>query len=255
MEETAGFIYILTNPSFPEYVKIGYADDVEKRLNQLNRSECIPFAFRVYATYEVESRLSDKKIHEIIDKLNPNLRAIDNFAGKQRVREFYAMTKEDAYELLKNIAEINGRLKKLKLIKANEQEQTDEEIAERIEGESEARRGNQPISLEEYLLNKKPTLVKLFKDLLDRINKDCPETELHILPQYIGFKKGKYYYAEIKIQKENIRVLTLIPEKQYAIGESVPGHFLWTLKYRMYITNNKNFEDLVSIIKESYDKR
>ena len=28
-----GVIYILTNPSFPEYVKIGYADDIESRLN------------------------------------------------------------------------------------------------------------------------------------------------------------------------------------------------------------------------------
>ena len=50
-----GVIYILTNPSFPEYVKIGYADDVNQRLAQLNRSECIPFAFRIYATYEVKS--------------------------------------------------------------------------------------------------------------------------------------------------------------------------------------------------------
>lgn len=43
--ENSGVIYILTNPSFPEYVKIGYADDIKKRLKQLNRSECIPFAF------------------------------------------------------------------------------------------------------------------------------------------------------------------------------------------------------------------
>lgn len=27
-----GVIYILTNPSFPQYVKIGYADNVESRL-------------------------------------------------------------------------------------------------------------------------------------------------------------------------------------------------------------------------------
>ena len=47
----AGVIYILTNPSFPDYVKIGYATNIENRLKQLNRSECIPFAFRVYATY------------------------------------------------------------------------------------------------------------------------------------------------------------------------------------------------------------
>ena len=38
MSEQQGVIYILTNPSFPDYVKIGYADDIEKRLQQLNRS-------------------------------------------------------------------------------------------------------------------------------------------------------------------------------------------------------------------------
>ena len=44
MDDTKGVIYILTNPSFPDYVKIGYAADVQKRLVGLNRSECIPFA-------------------------------------------------------------------------------------------------------------------------------------------------------------------------------------------------------------------
>ena len=83
-----GVIYILKNPSFPDYIKIGYADNIENRLQQLNNSECTPFAFRVYATYEVDSRLSDLKIHAIIDKLNPNLRSIDNYNGKKRVREF-----------------------------------------------------------------------------------------------------------------------------------------------------------------------
>ena len=86
MDNSKGVIYILTNPSFPDYVKIGYADDIEKRLKQLNRSECVPFAFRVYATYEVNSRLSDLKIHSIIDKLNPDLRSIDEFNGQKRVR-------------------------------------------------------------------------------------------------------------------------------------------------------------------------
>ena len=46
MENKKGVIYILTNPSFPDYVKIGYADDIDKRLKQLNRSECIPFCFQ-----------------------------------------------------------------------------------------------------------------------------------------------------------------------------------------------------------------
>ena len=83
MENSKGYIYILTNPSFPEYVKIGYADDIKTRLAQLNRSECTPFAFRVYATYDVDTRLTDMKLHAMIDKLNPTLRAVDNVDGKK----------------------------------------------------------------------------------------------------------------------------------------------------------------------------
>lgn len=32
-----GCIYILTNPSFPEYVKLGYTDDLKKRLKSLTK--------------------------------------------------------------------------------------------------------------------------------------------------------------------------------------------------------------------------
>lgn len=138
MDKT-GVIYILTNPSFPEYVKIGYADDIDKRLQQLNRSECIPYAFRVYATYEVSSRLSDLKIHSIIDKLNPNLRSIENFNGKQRVREFYAMSPEDAYSILEAIAEIHGCADKLKLATMDETEKQAEETAREIDAEHKER--------------------------------------------------------------------------------------------------------------------
>lgn len=142
MEESKGVIYILTNPSFKEYVKIGYADDIEKRLQQLNRSECIPFAFRVYATYEVDSRLSDLKIHTIIDKLNPNLRSIDMFNGQKRVREFYAMSPEDAYSILEAIAEIHNRTDKLKLVEPDAEAQNDESIAEEIQTETRIRGAN-----------------------------------------------------------------------------------------------------------------
>lgn len=138
MEHT-GVIYILTNPSFPEYVKIGYADDINKRLQQLNRSECIPFAFRVYATYEVNSRLSDVKIHSIIDTLNPHLRSIENFKGRQRVREFYAMSPEDAYSILEDIAAIHGRTDKLTRGTMNEAQRQAEETAQEIDDEHKER--------------------------------------------------------------------------------------------------------------------
>lgn len=127
-----GVIYILTNPSFPDYVKIGFATDAKERLSQLNRSECIPFAFRVYATYEVDSTLSDKKLHDIIDKLNPDLLAIETFNGKQRKREFYAMSPEDAYSLLESIAAIHGYENRLKLIEPDAIEKQEEQLAEVI---------------------------------------------------------------------------------------------------------------------------
>lgn len=137
-----GCIYILTNPSFPEYVKIGYADDIEKRLKELNRSECIPFAFRVYATYAVNSRLSDLKIHSIIDRLNPNLRSIENFNGQKRVREFYAMPPEDAYAILQAIAEIHGCTENLKLIPPSEEDMQAENTARDVDTEHTERAAN-----------------------------------------------------------------------------------------------------------------
>lgn len=127
-----GVIYILTNPSFPDYVKIGYADDVEKRLKELNRSECIPFAFRLYAYYKVPRRLSDMKLHEMIDKLNPNLRSIDEFDGKTRKREFYNMSPADAYSILETIAQITGLEDCLVLKEPSAKQIKDEEEAEEI---------------------------------------------------------------------------------------------------------------------------
>ena len=35
-----GVIYILTNPAFPQYVKIGWAQDLEKRLKPSSVALC-----------------------------------------------------------------------------------------------------------------------------------------------------------------------------------------------------------------------
>lgn len=103
-----GVIYILTNPSFPQYVKIGYASDLNRRLSELNRSEALPYAFRAYATYETGKRLTDKALHELLDTLNPDLRTIETFNGQRRSREFFEMSAEDAYSILEAIARISG---------------------------------------------------------------------------------------------------------------------------------------------------
>ena len=81
---------------------------MKQRLNELNRSTAVPFAFRVYATYEVDSALSNKMIYSIFNKLNPELRSMEEIDGKQRICEFYAMTPKDVFSILEAIAEING---------------------------------------------------------------------------------------------------------------------------------------------------
>lgn len=140
--EIKGAIYILTNPSFKEYVKIGYADDVERRLQELNRSECVPFSFRIYATYAVTSRLSDINVHSIIDRLNPDLRTVENVNGKERKREFYAMEPEKAYKILEAIAEMHGFTDRLKLWCPTNTEKIEEREAQDIEKESRTRSNN-----------------------------------------------------------------------------------------------------------------
>ena len=132
MPAEKGYVYILTNPSFPEYVKIGYADDVEDRVEKLNRTECTPFAFRIYATLEVPGRLKDLSLHNLIDKLNPGLRSIDKVDGKIRKREFYAISPEDAYEILELIADIWNANDKLKHWTKSTEDKADEKAAAKI---------------------------------------------------------------------------------------------------------------------------
>ena len=132
MEDKKGYIYILTNPSFPDYVKIGYADDVENRVKQLNRSECTPYAFRIYATYEVDARLTDLRLHTMIDKLNPDLRSRDEIDGKKRVREFYSLSAEDAYGIFEAMAEIHGTTNRLRKWTMSVSDKKQEQAAKNI---------------------------------------------------------------------------------------------------------------------------
>ena len=101
-----GYIYIFTNPALSGMVKIGFASDVERRRKELSTT-ALPYDYEVYATYETNGNLEDKKLHKLIDNLNPDLRV-------SKSREFFIMTPEEAYELLEAIALISGTKDKLK---------------------------------------------------------------------------------------------------------------------------------------------
>ena len=99
----------MTNPALKDMVKIGYAKNVEERRKQLSTT-ALPYEYEIYATYETPGQLEDKKLHKLIDNLNPDLRVSKN-------REFFIMSAEDAYNLLDAIATINGSQDKLKRVK------------------------------------------------------------------------------------------------------------------------------------------
>lgn len=94
---------------FKRHGKIGYATNVETRRKQLSTT-ALPYEYEVYATYETMGKLEDKKLHALIDRLNPDLRVSKN-------REFFLMDPEDAYELLESIAIISGSADKLHRVK------------------------------------------------------------------------------------------------------------------------------------------
>lgn len=112
-ETCVGAIYVLVNPAFPDLVKIGYADDVAKRVKSLSHNSAIPDPFHCYATYSVKKRLEDLKLHNLIDMLDPDLRHTDS-------REFYEMSKEDAFRILSAIAQINGNEDRLQINPLND---------------------------------------------------------------------------------------------------------------------------------------
>lgn len=143
---------IYCNPLYPTYLSLvekyqhsPYANGILNNHVAVNpKTDCSLLSDSsevsfVPMAYEVNSRLSDLKIHSIIDKLNPNLRSIENFNGKQRVREFYAMSPEDAYSILEAIAEIHGCADKLKRIDMDEAQKQAEETAQEIDAEHKER--------------------------------------------------------------------------------------------------------------------
>lgn len=245
-----GVIYVLTNPSFPEYVKIGYADDFEKRLKQLNQSECLPFAFRAYCLYEVNSKLKDKDVHKLIDKINPDLRAIETFDGKPRVREFYNISAQDAYEILESIAAISGTEDRLKMVQPECHEITDEEVAATMQDASSI------IYTEaNHMLKASEPIKQLYDELKAKI---LTLSGVIVEPKkyYIAFKY-KTNFCDIEVQRSKLRVMlnmtsgTLSDDIGFAEDLSGKGHW-GNGDYVANLKDTSMTDYVFSLIKQSY---
>lgn len=250
MKNTCGVIYVLTNPSFPEYVKIGYADDLEKRLNQLNKSECLPFAFRAYCVYEVNKRLKDKEVHNLIDKLNPDLRAVETFDGKPRTREFYNMSAEDAYDILLSVAEISDTVSNLKKISPEGHEVIDEEIADDIQESVN-------YTEEDHLIHSSSNTQNLYKSLKNKI---LQFGNITVEPKklYIAFKV-KSNICDIELQRNKLKITINLAKGELndpldlSKDVSKTGHW-GNGDYIVHYSDLEKEEYVLSLIKQAFEK-
>ena len=94
----AGYVYILTNPSFKEdWVKIGKSSrPVDIRSKELDNT-AVPLPFEIYATLKtVKYSEAEKLIHHYIERFT-NLRIRNN-------REFFNVAPEEALAIFKEVA-------------------------------------------------------------------------------------------------------------------------------------------------------
>jgi len=131
-------IYILTNPAFPQFVKIGRAENIDLRVRGLNSSSAVPYSFIIYATYKTtNSERIEKFIHKT-DRFKSELRAREiSASGRERVREFFRIDPEQAYEHLLDIAESNNEIYSVKLVPKTKDQMAEENIADKIEKKAE----------------------------------------------------------------------------------------------------------------------
>lgn len=101
MKNYHNVIYILTNPLFAGYVKIGYASDLNSRLASLNTG--LLRNFDVFAVYETPLLNADKQFHAIIDDLAPIVRARVINGRRVQDKEFFKLEPEQAYDILRHI--------------------------------------------------------------------------------------------------------------------------------------------------------
>ena len=245
-----GVIYVLTNPSFPEYVKIGYADNLEKRLSELNRSECLPFAFRAYCVYETKERLKDKDVHALIDRINSELRAIETFDGKPRVREFYNISAEDAYEILYSIAAISSTTNRLKRITPEGHEVLDEQVAQDIQ-----ENGKVEYTEEDHLLHSSATTKRLYLEIRDKL---LSLGDIVIEPKklYIAFKR-KSNICDIEIQRNKLKITVNIRHGKIddpaGIARDISGIGHWgNGDYEIHLADDSMLQQALEIIMQSY---
>src|SRR5210317_1444262 len=91
-------VYILTNQSMPDTIKIGITDNLDRRVKELDNTST-PLPFECYYAVEVENAsLIERKIHE----------GLDDKRVRQN-REFFNVSPEQAKSILEIAEALGGK--------------------------------------------------------------------------------------------------------------------------------------------------
>ena len=123
----AGFVYIMSNPAFPNLLKIGKSkkDPTTDRVNELNQTGVPePFKVEYYAFVEDEDYL-ERVVHQKFASKRPN-----------KNREFFSLDCVEAIDAIRQLSEVKAKIKYEEVYYV-----TPEEIERfRVEQEKEAKR-------------------------------------------------------------------------------------------------------------------
>ena len=91
-----GVLYVLTNQAFPDYVKVGFAEDVTTAVKQMNNTNPAPFPYKVFCTYAVEAVRADVLFRNLLSCIAPS------------TTDFFNIPPEEVYALLTMMARLHG---------------------------------------------------------------------------------------------------------------------------------------------------
>lgn len=228
-----GAIYIMINKSYPGLVKIGYASDVEKMVDQLNNSAVTPYPYMIYAKYEVPPTFAEDGVQRIIDRLMQG-KGVDEEQRTLQDRGFYSIEPNEVYKFFEDMAIIHGKTDQLH--KYPETEQMLKEIEEQEKRTEEAERHEKRRSDKAAPMRKKQfqfSMIGLKPGDMIQFKND-PSLPIKIINEKVVEYEGKPYS------------LTALARKLTGKGLGVQGTVYFTYKgevldkIRRRMSENKN---------------
>lgn len=109
------------------------------------------------------------------------------------------------------------------------------------------------LTLDDYLADKNPTYVALYRQLEEKVYQQLPGSALHVIPAYFCWRVNKKHFAEFHVRKDRLQIYTARPNASCSVGSNVPDSHGWALNYNITITSADHLDEVAAVIIESYN--